>query len=359
MRSARPRPRRRRGVRLALPPLAALLLVSCFEPPVHQTVELEFLADATARIGVRVEIRPLEARPGGAALERRVDELRQALAAGRDEWSRRFAAISASREAGYWEKEGGELTRFERHAVVDDPQDLTRFFADAGVSVFYEPAGSGGELSLYPGTAQRASRQQRRRVAAALDEWVEQLVAYARAAEALYAYLETRPERAAVCFGAIFDDLVVEDAGEPDAAEEALLEPLYDAMVALFGALEVEAGEEYSLDELTQLVYDPFPATVEVRLPSPAVEHEGFRRHEEAWVIAPTGLWTALADLEGRWVEPDLLLIYVEKSRAEEPVDLADLSLRSRRVERPAGAAEVRRLIEERLEPEPAYRLRW
>jgi hypothetical protein len=133
-------------------------------------------------------------------------------------------------------------------------------------------------------------------------------------------------------------------------------------MEEVFGVLLVPSGDELSLDELSHLVYDPFPARLSVRLPAAPEEVEGFARDAEGELTVPgLGLWPALRALEGRWLSPDPVLLYVERrGKSEEaPLDLAAFLARERRAMPPPSAAEVRLAIEERLQPASLYRAVW
>ncbi len=340
---------------------SVLLLASCFDPPIRQTAHLELLPEGGVRIRVTMEISDDQETE---AVGERVDTLRRALAEGWDEWTPRFEAVGPESERTVWEKEEGALTRFERSAVLADPAALTDFFADSGLGVFYGLREDTAELGIYPGSSYRANRRQRRLVEKALDEWVERLQAYLESAGRLYDYLDGRPGRAAVCFAHLLDDLVdsstMERLGEQTEEEEEMLGELGEAMAEVWEILLVEPGEAYSLNELSQLVYDPFPSRITVRLPAPALEVEGFLEGPDGLLSAGgTGLWEALETLEGRWIRPDPLLLYVRNTRLEEEIDVEELAARPRAVARPLFGAEIRQSIEDGLEPRPAYRVTW
>jgi hypothetical protein len=344
---------------------AALLLASCFDPPVRETLELQFLPHGEYVVTSRVEISEPE-KTGNRALERRLAEVRRALAQEDDDWSRRFAALAPAAERFGWEKHLGALHRVERSAVLDEPAQLAAFFADTSLAVTYEVRDGLAELAVVPGPAGRATRRQRREMEEALARWSASVAAYLAAAEDLYAYLDRRPERARAALGGLLSDLLSDTEraalGALDEGEQALVEPLEKAMEEVVGVLLVAPGEELSLDELSHLVYDPFPAALRVRLPAPPREVEGFARGAEGELSVPgLGLWPALRALEGRWLSPDPALLYVElRGRsAEAPLDLDELVGRERRAAEAPSAAEVRLAIEERLQPASLYRATW
>ena len=344
---------------------AAFLLGSCFDPPVRETLELRFLPHGEYVVTSRVEITEPE-KTGNRALERRLAEVRRALAQEDDDWSRRFAALAPAAERFAWEKHLGALHRVERSAALDEPAQLGAFFADTSLAVTYEVRDGLGELAVVPGPAGRANRRQRREMDEALAQWSAGIAAYLAAAEDLYAYLDRRPERAQAALGSLLSDLLSEAdraaLGTLEEDERRLVETVEKAMEKVIGVLLVAPGEELSLDELSHLVYDPFPAALRVRLPVPPREVEGFERGAEGELVVPgLGLWPALRALEDRWLSPDPALLYVERRgrRAETPLDLAELVARERRAAEAPTAAEVRLAIEERLQPASLYRAAW
>lgn len=129
--------------------------------------------------------------------------------------------------------------------------------------------------------------------------------------------------------------------------------------------LNVPEGAAYSPDEVSHLVYDPFPARLSLKLPAAASSMEGFLTAEDGSlsVLSP-GLWEALRSLEGRWLAPDPVLFYVESAQqeGEGSFDLAAFLAKPRR-SAPAhllpSAQEVRTEVVSRLKPAPLYRVSW
>ena len=124
-------------------------------------------------------------------------------------------------------------------------------------------------------------------------------------------------------------------------------------------------GAAYSPDEVSHLVYDPFPARLTLKLPAAPQAVEGFLKADDgAFTVASPGLWEALRSLEGRWLSPDPVLVYVESARqGEEGTFDLDAFLAKPRRSAPAhllpSAHEVRAEIEARLKPAPLYRVAW
>jgi hypothetical protein len=126
--------------------------------------------------------------------------------------------------------------------------------------------------------------------------------------------------------------------------------------------LVVPEKEDHSLDEVSHLVYDPFPARLTVRLPGETLEVEGFEPGEKNTLTAfGPGLWQALWSLEGRWISPDPLRLYFEEDGREgqQPLALGEVLRRPRSAEVPPSALEVQQAIADRLRPAPVYRVVW
>jgi hypothetical protein len=349
--------------------LACACFTSCFDAPVRESLRLRFLPGGSAVVTSSVEIDP-SAGAGNAALERRLAAARRDLLEGTDPWGPRFAALAPAAERYSWEKLGGELRTVSRSALVTEPGGLTPFFADSSLRVLYEMRKEEGtaELSIAPGLSARATRKQRQEMQKLLERWSGEIAGYLAATRKLYAYTGEHPDRARVCFGSLFDELLPEDErkglGEPTQEEKDLLEDVGDAMQKVWDVLLVPGGEEYSPDEISHLVYDPFPARLTVTLPGPPLAVEGFEKGPDGKLSVPgLGLWDALRSLEGKWISPDPVMLYVERrGQSDHPLDLGAFLRQPRRAEEAhllPSAAEVQKEIEFHLTPAPLYRLSW
>ena len=352
-----------------------LLLGACFDPPVVERLLLAFLPEGVVTVTATVEIEALDG--DNRALRQRVEETRQALADGRDDWSRRLESLRPVHERIEIEKLEGKVTRAVRAGTTDDPEALRRFFADFGVHAAWNPKPEGGELTLTPGVSGRATRREREEVARALGEWSAAIAEYLEAASALFAYLDRHPGRARACFGKLFRESLSEAAAgalpAPRPAEETLLAALDGAMESVSQVLLVAPAEAYSLDEKSRRVYDPFPASLVVRVPGEVLEQQGFEPPGLAATAAnqpashdlrvrELGLWSALRSLEGTWLAPDPLLTLVAhdlRADREREFDLDAWLARERHAEAVPAPAEIRRRLEERLEPAEVYRVVW
>jgi hypothetical protein len=353
---------------LAVPFVFLLTLTSCFEPPIKEDLLLRFLLNGAVVATSTVEI-AADPDAKNPALARRLAERRREILEGSDPWDERFAAARPAAERFGWEKRLGELQTASRSAVITEPEGLAAFFGDTAIGASYTiDAGRGtAELSLYPGPAARATRGQRQEMRKTLAAWSAAIAEYLQAAGDLFSYLERQPDRARTCFGALFSDVMdkqeLERLGEPTDEETPILERLNEAMQHVTDVLLVPARAEYSPDEISHLVYDPFPARLTVKLPGPPLELEGFQRGQgEALEVAGLGLWDALRSLEGRWLAPDPALFYVASERRgqDAKIDLDAFASRPRRAAPQLPSAdEVRAAIEERLKPAPVYRASW
>ena len=342
----------------------ALAFVSCFEPPVREDLRLRFLPNGAFVATSTVEITdPQDSNP---ALARRLAATRQAALDGTDAWGSRFASLQPGAERFSWEKRLGEVHKATHSAVVTEPESLAGFFSDTSLAVSYtvRPEDGTAELTIASGPSARATRAQRKEMERTLGTWSGDVKEYLAATRKLYDYLDEQPDRAEACFSALFEDLLPEGRPEDETGlspeEQRLVEHLSEAMEKVLEVLLIPAGTDHSPDEISRLVYDPFPARLTVSLPGPPLEVEGFERQEGGELTVPGfGLWDALQSLEGRWVSPDPVLVYVKNRGQEDSFDLDTFLGQPRRAEPAPTAQEVRQAIETQLSPEPFYRLTW
>jgi hypothetical protein len=344
--------------------VSLLFLASCFDPPVRESVRIRFLPDGMAMVTSAVELDPL-AGSDNPALERRLSDLRRDLLDGLDPWAKRFEAVEPAAERFTWEKHLGVLSGARRSAVLDDPGKLGSVFADTSLAVTYEIREDGtAELTIVPGTPSQASRKQRKDLEEFLGEWSADVAEYLAATADLYDWLEDNPTRAQACLLELFGDVIDENSLPAEGEEPQALSPeeqkrvdrVEEAMGEVLSVLLIPSGQDRSIDELSHLVYDPFPAPLSIQLPGEPLEVEGFApsgSEDRIWTVDNPSLWAALQSLEGRWVSPDPVMIYVKhKGPNAKGLDLSALLDTPRRVNRPVpNSLEVRRAIEERLKP--------
>jgi|GEM_PF-338939 len=387
------RPRR---IALFLPIL--LLFAGCFEEPVRDELTIRFLPrDADGDTAAAPEEAPDQPdQPGqlceielvtriqsgqghgdNPTLEARVDERRREILSGEDAWALRFIGLDApSRHASFDWKSGSlrEAHQVARIDLADHPDALTRFFGDTLISADYQAEDGWAELSLAPLAAGRATRRQRQIYDRSVGPWTGALATYFRAASALYTYLASHPDRARVTLGVLLADVL--DGEDEDALrhqllahEKPLVDAVDDAMDKAEEVLVIDDDEAYSINEISRLLYDPFPAHIRVVPGGRVLETEGFTpggpRGDGALEIPGFSLWEALESLQGKWLSPDPLLLYVRLSGGLTGAPAPELTLdqiaaRDRvAAQPPPRAEEIRAAIERRLEPEPLYRVAW
>lgn len=351
-----------RGLILAL----TLFLGGCFEESVVERLTLRFLPDGRAEVTATVEIdrEAFESDEDGR-LRRQANEVLE----GRDAWARRFSELEAEAESFRWEKHEGLLTRAERTAVLADPSGLSSLFGDTAVAAEYAQRDDRAELALYPGPSSRATRDEQQRVERALAVWSEAISDYLSAAEDFYRHLDAHPTRARALVSALFEDVLEMEVPPLTASEDELVDELGQHMERVIDVLADTGSDGRSLEQLSRLVYDPFPARLRVEIPDEPLEVEGFWQRAEGndtvLIVPGLSFWKALESLEGRWIFPDPVLTWVWMARTEPEgprahAALAEiLSPTTRRVEGSPLAAEVHRALVERLEPESNYRVAW
>jgi hypothetical protein len=348
---------------------ALLLLVSCFDPPVKESVRLRFFPNGAVAVTNTVELDLLKDGESNPALERRMADLRRDLLDGVDPWARRFDAVGPASERLSWEKRLGTLATARRSALLAEPRSLGDLFADTALSVTYEVGEDGtAELVIVPGVPSQATRRQRKDVEQMLDEWSEKIAEYLAATGDLYRWLDDNPGRARACFQALLGDAIEEGSPsgeELSPQEQQRVKRVEDAMEEVLVVLVIPGGEDRSLDELSHLVYDPFPAPLTVQLPSDPLEVEGFEAssgEDKVWIVDSPGLWSALQSLKDQWITPNPVLLYVAHRGPEaERLDLDELVETPRQVIEPLpNSLEVRRALEDRLVPASrVYRAVW
>jgi hypothetical protein len=342
------------------------LAASCFESPIRESLLLRFLSGGGVVVTNSVAIDTFVSS-SNAALARRIAAARRDFLEGTDAWGRRFAALAPAAERFSWEKLGGELKAVSRSALMEKPEGLAPFFADSSLRVLYEvrQEEETAELSIAPGLSARASRKQRQEMQALLERWSGDVATYLAATRKLYAYVEDHPDRARDCFGSLFNELLSDadrkKLGKPTDEEKRLLDAVGDAMQKVWDVLLIPEGQEFSPDEISHLVYDPFPARLTVALPGKPLAVEGFETGPDGKLSVPgLGLWNALRALQGRWLSPDPVILFVERrGRSDKSLDLEGFLSRPRRADEAPSAREVQKEIEDRLTPASLYRVSW
>ncbi len=377
--------------------LASLLCAGCFEfdAPVEERLEIFFHADGSVEVSAWTHVRPawqsFEGHPG---VEARLESLREEILHGEDLWTRSVKAMEPSKERVSWDCEKGDLVRAQRQALHPDPRAVDSLFSltPVSASVGWEGAstldtpsseplsGSGSRsfpapapgtpltLELVPSTAGLATQRQRNQAEEALAAFSEAVAAHVEGLADLYRYLESAPALKKWALASMVDEKV-EPPGEAPSVEEAeaLIEAAQKPTEAFLKILEVAEGEAYTLDEISRLVHDPFPAPVVVEVEGRVEEVEGFRSGGDGrYRTRRHGLWDALETLEGRWISPIPVVAWLQAIRQVGDPDQVDkhglvesLLARPLAVRDVPDAEQVRAAFIQEMTPPDRYLLRW
>jgi hypothetical protein len=348
---------------LGLSVLAACSL-SCFEQPVREILYLKFLPGDAVVVGVTVKLAAEDVFKENRAARERIESVRRDLLESRDDWSRRIESVEPALERTTWDREAGSLRSVSRRIALEHPEDLTRFFSDTLIRAQITILDGETELTLTPGSGSRASRSQRSEFEARRTAWLESYARTLRATEKLYTYLEANGTRAAVCLKEVFrEEMETEEKDEreaPTPQEQEMTDAVRKSIEESLELFSLPGESPYSLEELSRLVYDPFPAPLTVQVPGAILQVEGFAEGGEQVVkVRELGLWEALDALGDRWVDPNLLVLKYRLQIDKKPLDLPALVRLKRSAGTPPSSAEIQRALETNLAPAPVYRLKW
>lgn len=333
--------------------LAALLLLSC-EPVVRRAVTLAFNDSATlVTISATTTLGSARAGTPEAA---RIDEERDALLAGRDDWSVRFANADPESDRVIYDRRRGVLQSVEHSATI--PADnLQKFFFDVPMTVTLIRGDGWAELDIVAGTSLRASSAQQRQVNETIRRYARLAAGYVSAVRSMYLYLDEKPQRANDLFTAFFRD---DDSQQPPSisqTEQSIVDAVRSAAEALVSSAPDLAGNS-EFDR----VFNPFPADIRVVLPSATLTVEGFtKEHDGSLRIEFPEVLDAVTSLEGRWISPDPLGVALAAGGAKQsPEQLAALVAdQPRHAEAVVSADDITAALIEKMQPAPRYRVRW
>lgn len=331
--------------------LVALLAVACDPIPRHK-LTLTF-NDAGDRVTIEAET-TLPALKD-AKDRRRVEQLRDALIAGVDEWSLRFQHAAGEHERVIYERTRGDLNSVQRITTIDT-DDLQKFFYDLPITAKVTRGDGWAELSIYPGTSTRASRQDREDFDKKMAKGADAARRYINAVRVLYEYLDEHEPRAVYVFGEVYRD--ENDPAAPPEVTKLEAELAKEVRDSIEHVLEVDWSGDLMRE--ADLVSNPFPAEVIVRAPGEPLIVEGFTREQHDLVIQPKTLLEAIASLEGRWISPDPMAFALNAPGGSTGMDLAGtISVKKRRAAPVVGFDEVLAGLREQLKPADRYRVRF
>lgn len=341
-----------------LPLLLLVLAASAcgLRSPVRYSVNIEMDKDPGL---VRVtSVTELQRTWGDEAVHKRLEPLREALANEHDDWSARFKQVDLQSERVTIERQYGELVRVE-HSAVFEREQLARFFGDLPMTVALTKGEGWTELAIYPSSSPRASRQQKEIVEHLLNNWSGDLAEYFNRMSRLYEWLDSQPALAEPTFDLLFAD--EEKAHAADAEADALLTGARNAMGQVSARLQKKEGESVPVDELFDLVYNPFPAEITIHTPRAIVASEHFEKRGDDLVFIPhAGLLDAARTLEGRWISPDPLAILLRSE--EDKFDMppaSELAAMKRKWSLHVSASELQSALINAVKPADSYRVRW
>lgn len=145
--------------------------------------------------------------------------------------------------------------------------------------------------------------------------------------------------------------------------EEGLVAELDRTLTIVLDALAIQASEVSSIQYLSELVYDPLPAPIDIVIPRGVTESENFSSIDGSGVysIHPVGLLESLGALRNRWITPDPLSAVLDAlvtGETDEPV-LETWEIENPSIERVPSPEMIREeLIAEMTRPR-SYRLVW
>jgi hypothetical protein len=268
---------------------------------------------------------------------------RDAAIAGVDPWAVRLARVNAEFERTTFEKTRGTLDRVV-HTIRIPRRDLQQIFADTSITVHLTSADSFGELTFFPGTSTRASREQQEHFNEALTRWSAAAARYYDAVHRLYSYMDANPDRVYALYEAI---LAPPDVLLPALFEEEqpYVDQLLRTMDELAERMDQEERDALLYAEAADLIFNPFPARVTVNVPGDV----------KPLVIEPIDLFEKLKTLEGRWISPDPLLAFMR----EETVTPDGLARMPRRSTFGVRASDIEAAVREQFSRPDTYSIRW
>lgn len=347
-------------MRVAAVVIACSLLTACFEEPVREHLHLHLTAGAVVAVWTH-EVDAPDRAQGNAVLSRRMDASRDALARGLTPATGWFERTAAAADRVALERVDGVVRRGRWSAVLTDPRELENLLAEIGLTALVGPTDAGVELYLEPAASPRASRAQRELVDELITSWSNDLQRYLAAATSLYSYLDRHPERATACFTHLFEEGELLAGWPLDDDETALVEELADRVDDVAAALLTLDDQAFSLNELSRLVFDPFPARLTVSSAVGFVAHEGFVATPDGLERPPVSLWQALLGLDGLWISPDIVTAVVAPAPddAQPEPDPAAFASRPRRHANVPTTTEVEDEIRARLANVAITRVTW
>lgn len=333
--------------------LAVVLAAACARPPVEDHVTIDFARENDSVV-VTAETR-FTLEPRNDESRRRVEAARLAAQTNTDSWSVRFERLTPEEERVTFQRRRGALETVTRSVRIPS-SELHRVFSDVSMTLHVLRGDGWRELAIYPGSSSRATREQQRYFDEHLASWSRAVAQYFSAVHDLYAYLDENPSREPYVFGAILGEKM------PDGTDIATLEDeepivvaVVDAMQDIATRMDEQDARAETFAETADLIFNPLPARVVVRVPGEVLASEGFTKSQNDLVIEPVDLMGAIGKLEGKWISPDPLAALL---REETPTakQLGEMPRRSTAV---VNASDVAAAVREQLARSRTYVIRW
>jgi hypothetical protein len=283
-----------------------------------------------------------------------IEDEREALLAGRDEWSARFANADPESDRVILQRSHGELQSVE-HIASLAPENLQKFFFDTPLTVNFARGEGWAELTIYPGSSLRATRRQRENVEKMLGLYSERAARYFESIRAMYAYLDEKPRRASDMFAAVFRD---EKDPPPRISEEE--KSFVDDVRSSIDRMLSDNDATATLDRDFDFVFNPFPADLKVVVTGEITALEGFTRADRILSVKMPDALEAVGMLEGRWITPDPLAAAFNAPKEMSAAELAEsIATQKRRAEPVVTASDVAAALMQKMRPAATYRVRW
>ncbi|HPA79649.1 MAG TPA: hypothetical protein PLS95_02445 [Thermoanaerobaculales bacterium] len=351
--------------RAAVIAAACLAAVACWEEPVREHLHLTVLGDRAFVIAAIQDVAGPAVAESNPRLAARLDEARAAIERGSDRWRPLFDELQPAIERTTIDKEDGVARRAICAAATADFEPVARLLAAQGLDATLQHRSLDDdhlehELRVWPIGSPPATSNERAEVERRLDEWSVTIAEYLTEAAAFYRYLDRRPDRAVPCLSHLFDRHGP-DPQPLEPEEDELVGRLKGRIQAVAEALKVAAGDAHTLNELSRLAYDPFPARLTVAVRGELVEVEGLIEGDGFVERPSVDLWRALAALEGRWLSPDLVTAMIAPGPQElqpDPDPQAFAAIGRRWAEPPAPPA-VAAALRAGLVPAELHRVLW
>jgi hypothetical protein len=338
--------------RVAAAALFATFFLSC-DPVIRRVVVLTF-NDAADLVTISASTILGTAKEGSPEARQVADE-REALLAGRDEWSVRFDNADPESDRIVLQRTHGQLQSLE-HVASIVPDNLQKFFFDTHITTTFTRGEGWAELTIYPGTSDRATRQQREDVERMLDIYSHRAARYFQTVRGMYAYLDSKPRRAEDMFEALFRS---DKDAPPRVSEDE--QKIVNGVREAIDAMVEDTPDTTTLDRDFDAVFDPFPAELKISVQGNITDLEGFTRQPDR--VVAVKLATALeavSMLEGRWISPDPIAASIAAPPEKPSSEIAaSLAAAPRHTEPVVSASDIASALMEKMRPAPRYRVRW